>query len=103
MTHDDKRNGTTTLFAALDVKSGMVMGACLPRHPLPGSASSSEARKGAREFLRFLRRIDRADLRLRAVHLVRDTCAPHKTPEVRARLEKPRVASCTSRQPARPG
>ena len=37
MTHDYKRNGTTTLFAALDVKSGVVIGECLPRHPLPGS------------------------------------------------------------------
>jgi len=40
MTHDYKRHGTTTLFAALDVKSGMVIGECLPRHR-------------AREFLRF--------------------------------------------------
>ena len=32
MTHDYKRHGTTTLFAALDVKSGMVIGECLPRH-----------------------------------------------------------------------
>jgi len=32
MTHDQKRHGTTTLFAALDVKSGMVIGECLPRH-----------------------------------------------------------------------
>ena len=40
MTHDYKRHGTTTLFAALDVKSGMVIGECLPRHR-------------AKEFLRF--------------------------------------------------
>jgi transposase len=46
MTHDYKRHGTTTLFAALDVKSGKVIGECLPRHR-------------AKEFLRFLRRIDR--------------------------------------------
>jgi len=32
MTHDYKRNGTTTLFAALDVKTGQVIGECLPRH-----------------------------------------------------------------------
>jgi len=57
MTHDDRRHGTTTLFAALDVKSGMVIGDCLPRHR-------------AREFLRFLRRIDRAVLKPRDVHLV---------------------------------
>ena len=46
MTHDYKRHGTTTLFAALDVKSGLVIGDCQPRHR-------------AREFIRFLRRIDR--------------------------------------------
>ena len=47
MTHDDKRHGTTTLFAALDVKSGHVIGDCMPRHR-------------AKEFLKFLRQIDRA-------------------------------------------
>ena len=60
MTHDYKRHGTTTLFAALDVKSGIVIGECLPRHR-------------AKEFLRFLRRIN---------------YATHKTPEVKAWLEK---------------
>jgi hypothetical protein len=47
MTHDYKRHGTTTLFAALDVKSGLVIGECQPRHR-------------AKEFIRFLKRIDRA-------------------------------------------
>jgi len=75
MTHDYKRHGTTTLFAALDVKSGMVIGECLPRHR-------------AKEFLRFLRRIDRAVLKPRDVHLVLDNYATHKTPEVKAWLEK---------------
>jgi len=75
MTHDYKRNGTTTLFAALDVKSGMVIGECLPRHR-------------AKEFLRFLHRIDRAVLKPRDVHLVLDNYATHKTPEVKAWLEK---------------
>ena len=88
MTHDYKRHGTTTLFAALDVKSGMVIGECLPRHPLPGSASSSDAREGAREFLRFLCRIDRAVLKPRDVHLMLDNYATHKTPEVKTWLEK---------------
>jgi len=45
MTHDYKSNGTTTLFAALDVKSGMVIGECLPRHR-------------AKEFIKFLKKID---------------------------------------------
>ena len=75
MTHDYKRHGTTTLFAALDVKSGIVIGECLPRHR-------------AKEFLRFLRRIDRAVPGTRAVHLVLDNYATHKTPEVKAWLEK---------------
>ena len=89
MTHDYKRHGTTTLFAALDVKSGMVIGECLPRHR-------------AREFLRFLRRIDRAVLKPRDVHLVLDSeagqktvrgtvfplNATHKTPEVKAWLSR---------------
>jgi transposase len=87
MTHDYKRNGTTTLFAALDVKSGVVIplgtsraampcrarGECLPRHR-------------AKEFLRFLRRIDRAVNKPRDVHLVLDNYATHKTPEVKAWL-----------------
>jgi len=75
MTHDYKRHGTTTLFAALDVKSGLVIGDCMPRHR-------------AREFLTFLRRIDRAVRKPRDIHLVLDNYATHKTPEVRAWLEK---------------
>jgi transposase len=74
MTHDYKRHGTTTLFAALDVKSGLVIGDCMPRHR-------------AREFLAFLRRIDRAVRKPRDIHLVLDNYATHKTPEVRAWLE----------------
>ena len=75
MPHDYKRNGTTTLFAALDVKSGMVIGECMPRHR-------------AKEFLAFLRRIDRAVLKPRDVHLVLDNYATHKTPEVQTWLTK---------------
>ena len=75
MTHDYKRHGTTTLFAALDVKSGLVIGECLPRHR-------------AKEFLRFLRRIDRTVPAPREVHPVLDNYATHKTLEVKAWLEK---------------
>ncbi len=75
MTHDYKRHGTTTLFAALDVKSGMVIGDCMPRHR-------------AKEFLAFLRRIERIVPKSRDVHLVLDNYATHKTPEVKAWLEK---------------
>ena len=75
MTHDYKRNGTTTLFAALNVLDGKVIGACMPRHR-------------AREFLRFLKRIDRttpADLDL---HLIVDNYATHKTPAVKRWLKR---------------
>ena len=75
MTHDYKRHGTTTLFAALDVKSGKVIGDCMPRHR-------------AKEFLKFLRQIDKAVPARRHVHLVLDNYATHKTPEVKAWLDK---------------
>ena len=75
MTHDYKRHGTTTLFAALDVKTGLVIGECKPRHR-------------AKEFIPFLRRIDRAVRKPRDIHLVLDNYATHKTPEVKAWLEK---------------
>jgi transposase len=75
MTHDYKRNGTTTLFAALNMLDGKVIGACLPRHR-------------HREFIGFLKLIDRqtpADL---ALHLIVDNYATHKTPEVKRWLKK---------------
>jgi transposase len=75
MTHDYKRHGTTTLFAALDVKSGKVIGDCMPRHR-------------AKEFLKFLRQIDKAVPARRDVHLVLDNYATHKTPEVKDWLDK---------------
>ncbi len=75
MTHDYKRHGTTTLFAALDVKSGLVIGECQPRHR-------------AKEFIRFLKRIDRCVLRHLDIHLVLDNYGTHKTPEVKAWLAK---------------
>ncbi len=75
VTHDYKRHGTTTLFAALDVKSGTVIGDCMPRHR-------------AKEFLKFLRQIDKAVPIQRDVHLVLDNYATHKTPEVKAWLDK---------------
>jgi transposase len=75
MTHDYKRNGTTTLFAALDVKSGMVIGECQSRHR-------------AKEFIRFLKKIDRAVQKHLDLHLIMDNYATHKTPEVKAWLDK---------------
>src|SRR5262245_53854728 len=75
MTHDYKRNGTTTLFAALDVKSGLVIGECHPRHR-------------AKEFICFLKRIERCVQRHLDIHLVLDNYGTHKTPEVKAWLSR---------------
>jgi transposase len=75
MTHDYKRNGTTTLFAALDVASGKVLGQCLPRHR-------------HEEFLVFLRTIDRNVPKGLQIHLILDNYHTHKHAEVRAWLAK---------------
>jgi transposase len=75
MTHDYKRNGTTTLFAALDVLTGSVIGQCLPRHRHT-------------EFLKFLKTIDREVPRGLNVHLILDNYATHNHPKVRAWLAK---------------
>jgi len=75
MTHDYTRHGTTTLFAALDVKTGEVIGECLPRHR-------------AKEFIAFLKRIDRLVKKGLAVHLILDNYSTHKTEEVQAWLAK---------------
>ncbi len=74
MTHDYKRNGTTTLFAALDVVTGKVIGQCLPRHR-------------HQEYLRFLKKIDREIPKGLTVHVIADNYATHKHPEVRAWLD----------------
>jgi transposase len=75
MTHDYKRHGTTTLFAALDVKTGFVIGECLPRHR-------------AKEFISFLKKIDRTVQKHLDLHLIMDNYSTHKTPEVKAWLVK---------------
>jgi transposase len=75
MTHDYKRNGTTTLFAALDVATGKVIGQCLPRHRHD-------------EFLTFLRTIDRNVPKTLQVHLIVDNYGTHKHPNVVAWLGK---------------
>ena len=71
ITHDYKRNGTTTLFAALDVKTGEVIGECLPRHR-------------AKEFLKFLKKIDANVTKLLDVHAICDNDSTHKAPVVKA-------------------
>ncbi len=70
MTHDYKRNGTTTLFAALNMLDGTVIGACMPRHR-------------HREFLRFLKLIDQQTPAGLDLHLIVDNYATHKTPAVK--------------------
>ena len=75
LTHDYKRHGVTTLYAAMDVKSGLVIGDCQPRHR-------------AREFIAFLRRIDRCVRKHLDVHVVLDNSSTHKTDEVKAWLAK---------------
>jgi len=74
MTHDYKRHGTTTLFAALDVLQGKVIGDCYKRHR-------------HQEFLKFLRRIDRTFPGDTPLHLVIDNYGTHSTPEVKKWLK----------------
>ena len=75
MTHDYKRHGTTTLFAALNLLDGCVIGECMPRHR-------------HQEFLRFLRRLDREFPEETPLHLVLDNYGTHTEPSVRAWLDK---------------
>jgi transposase len=77
MTHDYKRNGTTTLFAALNVLTGAVIGQCLPRHR-------------HEEFLIFLRRLNREVAKPLQVHLILDNYATHKHPDVQTWLARNR-------------
>jgi transposase len=75
MTHDYKRNGTTTLFAALDLIQGKVIGDCYKRHR-------------HQEFLKFLRRINREFPGNTSLHVVMDNYGTHGTPEVKAWLKR---------------
>ena len=75
MTRDYKRNGTTTLFAALNVLTGMVIGQCLPRHR-------------HQEFLKFLRTIDREVPKGLQIHVILDNYSTHKHDNVQQWLAK---------------
>ena len=75
MTHDYKRHGTTTLFAALNVLDGQVIAQCQPRHRHS-------------EWLKFLRQIDRATPKDKTLHLIADNYATHKHPTVQKWLAK---------------
>jgi transposase len=77
MTHDYKRNGTTTLFAALNVAEGSLIGQCMPRHR-------------HQEFIKFLKQIDAETLPELDLHLIVDNYATHKHPKVQAWLKRHR-------------
>jgi transposase len=74
-THDYKRHGTTTLFAALNMLDGKVIGQCMPR-------------QRAREFVKFLKRIDEQTPAGLDLHLIVDNYATHKAPAVKRFLAK---------------
>jgi transposase len=75
MTHDYKRNGTTTLFAALNVLEGSVIGRCMQRHR-------------HQEFIRFLNAIEADVPAGKLVHVILDNYAAHKHPKVRQWLAR---------------
>jgi len=75
MTHDYKRHGTTTLFAALNVLDGKIIAQCQQRHRHI-------------EWLKFLRQIDRQTPKGKEVHLICDNYATHKHPKVKTWLDK---------------
>jgi hypothetical protein len=88
MTHDHKRNGTTTLFVALDVLEGKVIGRCMQR-------------RRHEEFIRFLNTINAEITAGKTVHVIPDNYAAHKHPAVRAFLKPPSSAPLP-RQTKRP-
>lgn len=78
-THDYKRHGTASLYAAFDVATGKVLSRVTQRHR-------------AREFIQFLRQVDRAIPQELELHLILDNSSTHKTPDVMAFLAKrPRI------------
>jgi transposase len=77
MTHDYKRHGTTTLFAALNLLDGKVIGQCVTRHT-------------AKEFIAFLRNIDRETPPELDLHVIVDNYSAHKTEAVQGWLRKHR-------------
>jgi len=70
MTHDYKRNGTTTLFAALNILDGTVLGRCMQKHR-------------HQEFIKFLNAVERAVPAGKVIHAILDNYATHKHPKVK--------------------
>jgi transposase len=75
MTHDDKRHGTMTLFAALNILDGTVFGRCMQKHR-------------HQEFIRFLNAVDASVPAGRQIHAIVDNYATHNHPKVRAWLKR---------------
>lgn len=75
MTHDYKRNGTTTLFAAIDMTQGKVIASCMPRHR-------------HQEWIKFLKQIDAETPEDLDLHLIVDNYATHKHPKVKEWLKR---------------
>ena len=98
MTHDYKRHGTTTLFAAFNTLDGVVLGRCMQRHT-------------HQEFIRFLNAVDRMVATDKPVHAILDNYATHKHPKSlpsrkrgsKLGLPAIRAGPSTSRQPRAPG
>jgi transposase len=90
MTHDYKRHGVTTLFAALNVLEGKVIGQCMKRHR-------------HQEFIRFLNVIEARVPRKKMIHVIVDNYAAHKHPDVIEWLENIGGSSSTSLQHPPPG
>jgi transposase len=77
VTHDDKRHGTTTLFAALNVGTGTVQHECRPKHT-------------QKNFLAFMTRVERTVPRGVSIHVILDNYSTHKTPDVAKWLRRHR-------------
>ena len=89
-THDYVRHGTTTLFAALNVLEGTVIGSCKPRHR-------------HQEFLEFMNEVDRKVPRRREVHLILDNYGTHTHPRVNEWFAAHPATIGTSSRPVHPG
>ena len=90
MTHDYKRNGTTTLFAALNTLDGSVIGMCQERHR-------------HQEWLKFLRVIDDVTPAAKQIHLIADNYSTHKHPKVERWMKRHRRFHITSPPRVHPG
>jgi hypothetical protein len=82
-----QRNGTATLFAALNTFDGTVISMCDDRHR-------------HQEWLKFLRVIDELNPEAKEIHIIADNYATHKHPKVQRWLDRHPASRCISRQPA---